>query len=964
MKLHRSLAVPLVTALAAGLSIPALATSAFAANGDSPTAGSAACTSGTESQSDYATEDVSPSFVSSGIKLDGSTAAGQAVDFYHAESGALSSVAGLGYTIATNDGGAQPSYVIEIDPQKGDLHYATLVWEPYQNGYALATATGRFSDLEAGKWWTSKIPSGPGSQAEPTSLATVESLFPDATLLSHGVHLGTGQTTVSVISDTTFNCLTTTFGLPSDDAAVALGSAAVGKPVAPDLTSWQPVSPSFAWSVDGHQVATTATYTPTAQDLGKPLTVSVSGAADGHVPATVTSKPVTIAKGTFASTEAPVLSGTPVVGQTLTVTTGSWSAPDTTVTYQWYRDATKIGTGARSYKLTADDSGRKVSVQITAHANGFNDATTTTTPSSVTVKAAAFGATTPTITGTTKVGATLTAHAGSWPNATRLTYQWKRNGSSISGATKTTYVLTSGDRGTKITLTVTGTLPGYTTVSRTSTATPTIGYGTFTRTTTPSITGTVRVGNTVKASVGTWSSAASFTYQWKQNGHTITGATRSTYTPSASYRGHKLTVTITAKRTGYTTAVRTSPAKTIGYGYLSAPTPRITGTHQTRHTLKASAGTWKPSAHLTYRWKRNGVSIKGATHASYKTTTADRGKHLTVTITGKRTGYSTRSRTSASAYITAPFTHTHAPTITGTTRVYSRLTAHVTAWSPKASISYRWKRDGKAISGATHSTYKLAAADYHHHITVTITGKRGTYTTTTRTSTRTPVIYGPKGVTTPKITAQPQPVLVNAGTTTSFSVKATGGMLHYQWQYSDTNGASWKSLSGKTSAKLTVVAHSVVDLRRFRVVVKNVVGSRTSAAAIIFINSSRSQPFIANQVFQLDSYLAVVGKSSWAPSPYGGNYLAAPAQICAFSDGQAIAPWTDLHVAYIGGNGHVYADEASDQADDVYNTMSLDKDGCATFTLYAPVPSSAVSGGTWRITDSTYSTYNQYVRWY
>ncbi len=79
---------------------------------------------------------------------------------------------------------------------------------------------------------------------------------------------------------------------------------------------------------------------------------------------------------------------------------------------------------------------------------------------------------TPTISGTVKVGRTLTAKPGTWkPSGVSFTYQWKRNGSAISGATKSTYKLTSTSKGKKITVTVTGSKVGYVPVAKTSKST-------------------------------------------------------------------------------------------------------------------------------------------------------------------------------------------------------------------------------------------------------------------------------------------------------------------------------------------------------------------------------------------------------------------------------------------------------------------------------------------------------------
>ncbi|MFZ3326087.1 MAG: hypothetical protein WA231_09425 [Methylocella sp.] len=62
----------------------------------------------------------------------------------------------------------------------------------------------------------------------------------------------------------------------------------------------------------------------------------------------------------------------------------------------------------------------------------------------------------PAITGTAQVGQTLTASAGTWTNSpSSFTYQWENEGSPISGATSSTYVLRNSDLGALVTVAVT-----------------------------------------------------------------------------------------------------------------------------------------------------------------------------------------------------------------------------------------------------------------------------------------------------------------------------------------------------------------------------------------------------------------------------------------------------------------------------------------------------------------------------
>ncbi|MFE7845406.1 S8 family serine peptidase [Microbacterium sp. NPDC057407] len=75
--------------------------------------------------------------------------------------------------------------------------------------------------------------------------------------------------------------------------------------------------------------------------------------------------------------------------------------------------------------------------------------------------AAPVATTAPKITGTAKVGNTLTASPGTWkPSKVTFAYQWLRDGSPISGATKSTYKVAKADLGTKLTVRVTATQAG------------------------------------------------------------------------------------------------------------------------------------------------------------------------------------------------------------------------------------------------------------------------------------------------------------------------------------------------------------------------------------------------------------------------------------------------------------------------------------------------------------------------
>ncbi|MFK4788873.1 fibronectin type III domain-containing protein [Microbacterium sp. ZW T5_56] len=438
-----------------------------------------------------------------------------------------------------------------------------------------------------------------------------------------------------------------------------------------------------------------------------------------------------------ASVQAPSTgSQAPRVGVRLTAGAGTWTASDAALTFQWLRNGAAItGATAKTYTPVAADLAAALSVRVTASRAGWLAGIAVSAAATVgagTIPAAPV----PTISGTPAVGKTLTAVSGSWTSGTKLTYQWKRNGINVSGATAATYRLAAADKGAKLTVTVTGALAGYTSASRLSASTAAVAAGTLTIGT-PTISGKVAVGQRLSAAPGTWTAGASFTYQWLRDGIAITGATGSAYNVAVADLGKKISVKVTGSLSGYTTASKTS-AVTVAVvrGTLTAPVPTIVGTAKVGVKLTATAGSWTSGTKLTYQWLRDGVAISGATASTYTAVAADAGKKISVKVTGSLAGYTTVSKTSAATASVALGTLTApAPTITGTVKVGSLLSLRAGTWTPSpVTLKYQWYRDGTAITGATATTYKLTTADAGRKLTVRVTGTKSGYGTVVKTS--------------------------------------------------------------------------------------------------------------------------------------------------------------------------------------------------------------------------------------
>lgn len=178
-----------------------------------------------------------------------------------------------------------------------------------------------------------------------------------------------------------------------------------------------------------------------------------------------------------SNTVAPVASGTGVVGQQLSTTDGTWTGDATiTFTYQWQRDAVNIGGAtASTYTLQAADGGTNVRCVVT----GTNSAGSSSANSNaIAVEAAPVNTVAPALSGTTETGQTLTCSNGTWSNnPDSFTYQWKRAGVSISGATASTYLLDVADEGELIRCDVTATNEAGSTTAQSNAVTPTAPGG-------------------------------------------------------------------------------------------------------------------------------------------------------------------------------------------------------------------------------------------------------------------------------------------------------------------------------------------------------------------------------------------------------------------------------------------------------------------------------------------------------
>jgi hypothetical protein len=150
------------------------------------------------------------------------------------------------------------------------------------------------------------------------------------------------------------------------------GIPAVGNTLTCSTGTWnaQP-APTFTyqWMLEGIAIplATASTYTLTSADRGLALTCEVTASNRGGSEAAI-SKALHIPGVAPEVVQAPLLSGTPAVGQPLECLRGVWNgAPPPVFTFQWMRDGTSIESAAHStHTVELADQGHILSCEVTA----------------------------------------------------------------------------------------------------------------------------------------------------------------------------------------------------------------------------------------------------------------------------------------------------------------------------------------------------------------------------------------------------------------------------------------------------------------------------------------------------------------------------------------------------------------------------------------------------------------------
>ncbi len=390
---------------------------------------------------------------------------------------------------------------------------------------------------------------------------------------------------------------------------------------------------TYQWKKDNVDIggATASTYavTSTTTDIASTstYTVVVSGTC---TPSVTSGNAVVIINALPKITVEPTASTTVCAGATVNL---SVTATGTGLTYQWQKDNVNIGGAtAATYDVTSSTTDVASTSTYTVVVSG------TCTPAVTSGNAVVIVNELPKITVEPTASTTLCAGLGTTLSVTAtgtgLTYQWQKDGVDISGATASTYAVTSTTTDVASTSTYTVVVSGTCTPSVTS------GNAVVIINALPKITVEPTASTTLCAGAGTTLSVTAtgtgLTYQWKKDNVDISGATASSYTVTSATTDIANTSTYTVVVSGTCTPSVTSGNAVVVVNELPKITVEPTASTTVCAGTPISLSVTATGTGLTYQWKKGGVNISGATASTFAIASpvANDGATYTVAVGG------------------------------------------------------------------------------------------------------------------------------------------------------------------------------------------------------------------------------------------------------------------------------------------------------------------------------------------
>lgn len=236
--------------------------------------------------------------------------------------------------------------------------------------------------------------------------------------------------------------------------------------------SWsRPADYRYQWYAGSEPIsgATAATFVPTPDQVGLPLQVRVRARAFGYLTGTRrTVVSAQTAPGVMAPTTEPAITGLAKVTGTLTVSGAGWAPVPDQVAVQWLADGVPIsGATGTTFSPGPDQLGAIITAAVTGTRTGYQNATQVSAGTDPVLPENLEVVTEPRLRGRPITGRTLRVDLGEITPAAEAAFTWLRDGVPIPDATGPSYQLGEGDPGHWVSVRVTYSRPGYTSVVRT-----------------------------------------------------------------------------------------------------------------------------------------------------------------------------------------------------------------------------------------------------------------------------------------------------------------------------------------------------------------------------------------------------------------------------------------------------------------------------------------------------------------